>query len=101
LGVRKDLDGKQVRIPGFIVPLAFDKAHRVTRFFLVPYFGACIHFPPPPADQIVYVKTDGISVTSIYNPYSITGLLHVGGVSNGLGAADYTIDARLIEPYRQ
>ncbi len=45
LGVRQELEGKTISIPGFIVPLDFDSAHRVTKFFLVPYFGACIHFP--------------------------------------------------------
>lgn len=41
------LDGQQVRLPGFVVPLEGD-SKEVTTFFLVPYFGACIHVPPPP-----------------------------------------------------
>ena len=47
-------DGKRVKIPGFVVPLE-GTAELTTEFLLVPYFGACIHVPPPPSNQIVYV----------------------------------------------
>jgi hypothetical protein len=50
------LDGTKVRIPGYIVPLEADDQGRLTEFFLVPFLGACIHVPPPPPNQIVYVK---------------------------------------------
>ncbi len=49
--VRLDLNDKDVRIPGFIVPLEYKESEIVTRFLLVPYFGACIHEPPPPPNQ--------------------------------------------------
>ncbi len=53
--VRNELNGSKVKIPGFVIPLeGDDKA--VTEFLLVPYFGACIHVPPPPPNQIIYVK---------------------------------------------
>ena len=42
-----ELEGKIVKIPGFIVPLDVAKDGTVSEFFLVPYFGACIHVPPP------------------------------------------------------
>ncbi len=51
-----DLDGKHVRIGGYVVPLDFE-ATTVKEFLLVPFVGACIHVPPPPPNQIVYVKT--------------------------------------------
>ena len=51
-----ELDGQKVRLPGFVVPLDFEDTE-ISEFLLVPYFGACIHVPPPPSNQIVYVKT--------------------------------------------
>jgi hypothetical protein len=53
--VNKALDGNNVRLPGFIVPLEVSKEGKVTEFFLVPYVGACIHVPPPPPNQLIYV----------------------------------------------
>ncbi len=54
-GVNQKLDNQEVRIPGFVVPLEGD-AKKITAFLLVPYFGACIHVPPPPTNQVVYVS---------------------------------------------
>jgi uncharacterized protein len=65
--VNKSLEGATVRLPGFIVPLEGVKDGSVSEFLLVPYFGSCIHVPPPPPNQIVYVhngKRAGIE--SIY-----------------------------------
>ncbi len=55
--VNKSLEGATVRLPGFIVPLEAVKSGDVSEFLLVPYFGSCIHVPPPPPNQIVYVHT--------------------------------------------
>lgn len=54
--VVKALDGQNIRLPGYIVPLEVSEEGRTTEFLLVPYFGACIHVPPPPSNQIVHVK---------------------------------------------
>jgi hypothetical protein len=51
------LDGKNVRIPGFMVPLE-DNSQAVTEFLLVPSPQACIHVPPPPPNQMVLVEMD-------------------------------------------
>ncbi len=61
-GVVRELDGQRVKIPGFVVPLESDEGGKMTEFFLVPYFGACIHVPPPPPNQIVYVTLEKFSV---------------------------------------
>ena len=53
-----ELDGLAVRIPGFIVPLDMDEEQRVTELFLVPYYGACLHMPPPPPNQMIYAKLE-------------------------------------------
>ena len=61
--VRMDLDNKNVRIPGFIVPVDFENRQVVTRFLFVPYFGACIHEPAPPPNQTIYAEFEPGSVT--------------------------------------
>ncbi|MEZ5500382.1 MAG: DUF3299 domain-containing protein [Steroidobacteraceae bacterium] len=99
--VNEDLAGKLVKLPGFIVPLDVGKNGKVSEFFLVPYFGACIHVPPPPPNQIVYVTMrDGIALDSIYEAYWLTGKLTVTRKSTRLGAAAYSLAASQIEIYK-
>src|SRR5262249_18505408 len=75
--VVESLDGKRVRLGGYVVSLDFD-ATRVKEFLLVPFVGACIHVPPPPANQIVYVKSaDGFEVSGMFEPVWVTGTLKV------------------------
>lgn len=52
--VEQSLEGQKIRLPGFVIPLE-RKGDQVLEFLLVPYFGACIHSPPPPANQIIHV----------------------------------------------
>ena len=72
--VVQGLDGKRVHIGGYVVPLDF-QATRVKEFLLVPFVGACIHVPPPPANQIIYVKSElGFDVQGVFDPVWVTGL---------------------------
>ncbi len=99
--VNKALEGAEVRIPGFIVPLQLDDKGRVTEFFLVPYFGACIHVPPPPPNQMVYVvMKEGMQLDSMYSAYWITGKMTTRTKSTRLGAAAYTLAATAHEEYK-
>ncbi len=99
--VNAALDGQDVRIPGFIVPLELDEAGRVTEFFLVPYFGACIHVPPPPPNQMVYVVMEqGINLDSMYSAYWISGRMKTETRSTTLGAAAYTLSGTVAEEYK-
>jgi hypothetical protein len=99
--VNAELEGKKVKIPGFIVPLDVAKDGTVSEFFLVPYFGACIHVPPPPPNQIVHVTTSkGIALDSIYEAYWITGILRIQARSTRLGAAAYSVAADNLEIYK-
>jgi hypothetical protein len=99
--VNPELDGKLVKIPGFIVPLDVAKDGTVSEFFLVPYFGACIHVPPPPPNQIVYVNApQGIALDSIYEAYWITGTMKMQNKSTRLGAAAYSLSADKVEIYK-
>ena len=94
-----ELDGQQVRLPGFMVPLDFEGTE-TSEFLLVPYFGACIHVPPPPSNQIVYVKTvAGYPMKELFDPVWVTGVLSTQAFLNDVGDAGYTMQATIIEPY--
>ena len=68
------LDNKKIQIPGFIVPVVM-KEDKTTEFFIVPYFGACMHYPPPPPNQTIYASyINGYSIDTIYEPVSYTHL---------------------------
>ena len=99
--VNAKLDQKQVKLPGFIVPLELDDNGKVTEFFLVPYFGACIHVPPPPANQMVFVTLkEGVQLDSMYAAFWVTGKMSARGKSTRLGAAAYGIAATRLEEYK-
>ena len=99
--VNKTLEGATVRLPGFIVPLEAVKSGDVSEFLLVPYFGSCIHVPPPPPNQIVYVHTSKHSgIDSIYDAYWITGKLHLQTKTTRLGSTAYELNAEKIEVYQ-
>jgi hypothetical protein len=90
-----------VRLPGFIVPVGATANGMVREFFLVPYVGACIHVPPPPPNQMVYVKSaGGISLKSVHEAYWVTGKMRVEQTTTNLGAAAYALDADKIEQYQ-
>ena len=97
--VVSELDGQQVRLPGFVVPLDFEGTE-TSEFLLVPYFGACIHVPPPPSNQIVYVTTvTGYPLKELFDPVWVTGELRAEAYLNDVGDAGYTMQATIIEPY--
>lgn len=97
--VVKELDGKLVKLPGFILPLDFEST-AVSEFLLVPYVGACIHVPPPPANQMVYGKAkDAIEIGGLYDPVWITGKLNTTSFDSELGAAGYAIEVQKVDPY--
>ncbi len=91
------LDGKRVKIGGYVVPLDFD-ATTIKEFLLVPFVGACIHVPPPPPNQIVYVKAEnGFEIGSMFDPVTVVGTIKTESASTGLADAGYTIDAETVE----
>jgi hypothetical protein len=98
--VVKALDGQMVRLPGYIVPLEVSEEGRVIEFLLVPYFGACIHVPPPPPNQIVHVTSElGVKVDELYQPYWIEGPMQVKASSSELAEAGYQMEADKILVY--
>lgn len=100
--VRPEFDGKAVRIPGYVVPLEVsDEAElTITEFFLVPYYGACIHVPPPPPNQIIHVRfPQGFQLEALYIPVWIEGTLKVDRMTHDLGTAHYALRAEKVELY--
>lgn len=96
--VVSDLNGKSVRLGGYVVPLDFE-ATNIKEFLLVPFVGACIHVPPPPANQIVYVKVEkGFDVAGSFDPVTVTGIIKADVAITGLADAGYTMEAISVEP---
>lgn len=93
-------DNKNVRVPGFIVPLESDEEQRVTQFFIVPYFGACLHMPPPPPNQIIFAESkEGIELESLYTPFWFEGTLEIDQTENALGTSAYSMRLDNINTY--
>ena len=90
--VIQGFDGKAIRIPGFIVPLEQNEDKEVTRFFIVPYFGACLHMPPPPPNQILYVESEqGITLENLYDPYWFEGVVSIEQKVDAMGTSAYSL----------
>ncbi|MEZ5442805.1 MAG: DUF3299 domain-containing protein [Lysobacterales bacterium] len=86
------MDGLRVKLPGYIVPVESDADGKLLEFFLVPYFGACIHVPPPPPNQIIHGRlTAPAEMTDIYAAYWIEGMLHAERFQNDTAATAYTM----------
>lgn len=99
--VNQALEGKSVRLPGFVVPLSLTADGLVSEFFLVPYVGACIHVPPPPPNQLVYIKLDkALALNMLYDAYWVSGTLHTHASGHQLGTAAYSMTALRVEPYK-
>jgi len=98
--VNADLDQARVRMPGFIVPLGEPKNGIVREFFLVPYIGEDIHVPPPPSNQMIYVRSaTGIEAEAVHEAYWVTGKMRVETRSTPLGTSAYSLVADKIEQY--
>jgi uncharacterized protein len=95
------MNGKPIRIPGFIVPLEVVR-HQITEFLLVPYYGGCIHVPPPPSNQIIHVfppkplQKGMASMDAVW----ISGVLESFPSDTDMGSAGYRMKADIIEPYK-
>ncbi len=68
------LENRAVKLSGYVLPLRENDAQQVTEFLLVPYVGACIHVPPPPPNQMVYVQpTPAIENPGLFSPVFVEG----------------------------
>jgi uncharacterized protein len=99
--VNPDLKGEAIRIPGFLVPLE-RTGEEVREFLLVPYFGACIHVPPPPSNQIIHVIPDkpvkgGRTMDAVW----ASGVLDTVRMETRWGNSGYRLEAQQVTPYEQ
>lgn len=98
----ESMNGRAIKVPGFIVPLEFNEEQKVTEFFLVPYFGACIHVPPPPPNQIIFVKAEnGIEQQELYEPFWLEGVVKTEVSERELGTSAYTMELHTLKPYEE
>ncbi len=98
----EELDGKFVKLPGFIVPLESDEGGMLSEFLLVPYYGACIHVPPPPPNQIVYVTLEEpYELTNTWDPYWIIGEMQVKPYFGQVADSVYRLAAQRVEKYEE
>jgi len=93
------MDGTRVRLPGYVVPLEEVKGE-LKEFLLVPYFGACIHSPPPPANQIVHVLSDTpLKGWRTMDAVWVSGTLKATRSDSAMGASAYVIQHPAVERY--
>lgn len=94
------MNGTEIKIPGFIVPLEEAKGE-VTEFLLVPYFGACIHTPPPPANQIVHVvAASAVKGLHAMDTVYVSGMLKAARYSSvDMGVSGYEIQSAAVERF--
>lgn len=98
-GVVTAYNGQRVRMPGYVVPLDFDGVE-ISSFILVPYIGACIHVPPPPANQLVFVSTsEPFELTSMWNPIYATGVFAASAITTDLADVGYAMKEARVEAY--
>lgn len=96
----KRLDGQRVRIPGFIVPLD-DSQDEGAEFLLVPYYGACVHTPPPPANQMAFVTMTGNRSVklALFDAVWMEGTLRIVNYDSPYGSVGFTIEGMSMQPY--
>lgn len=93
------LEGAVIKIPGYVVPLETVRSE-LKEFLLVPYFGACIHTPPPPANQVILVHPDkAVAGFHTMDTVWVRGTLHAIRQESFAGTSGYTVDAVAVERY--
>jgi hypothetical protein len=95
----RQMAGQAVRLPGYLVPLEQSRG-QLREFLLVPYFGACIHSPPPPSNQVVHVvlaqparRLESMDVVWA------SGVLRIQRDSSSMGVSSYRLEAAQVQPY--
>lgn len=95
-----ELDGRRVKLPAYVTPLDFDNQMLLKEFLLVPYMGACIHTPPPPANQVVFAKSEEmVELSSPYQAVWAIGTLKADTIQSGLAEAGYQLEVETVLPY--
>jgi len=93
------LSGEKLKIPGYVIPIKYDGT-TIEEFLLVPYMGACIHVPPPPENQMVYVVLKEPLVSSgLWEPVWVSGEMKIELSETQYATAGYRMVQATIEPY--
>ncbi len=93
------LNGAAIRTAGYVVPIE-ESREGLREFLLVPYYGACIHIPPPPANQIIDVSVARpVKGLDAMDTVWVEGVLKVARTTHDSGASTYAMRADDIEPY--
>jgi hypothetical protein len=93
------MDNVAVKIPGFVVSLERE-GDALTEFLVVPYYGGCIHVPPPPLNQIIHVHSNKpIEGIRTMDAVWISGTLKIGTTETMMGVAGYNMLAQNVERY--
>jgi uncharacterized protein len=97
--VEPAMNGQRIRLAGFVIPLE-RKGDLIHEFLLVPFFGACVHVPPPPANQVVHVvASKPVKGMRTMDTFWVKGTLRVQGGDSGMGVYGYRITADGVDPY--
>ena len=97
-----EFDKRNIRLPGFIVPLDFDDHQVITSFLLVPFFGACIHYPPPPPNQIIFATYEpGLRLDDLSDAFFVEGTIFTELKEHDLATSAYSMTIDRILPYEE
>jgi hypothetical protein len=95
------LADRRVRLTGYVVPLDTDANGDMTEFFFVPFYGACIHVPPPPPNMLIHVQLDkAIPTPQIWDPFWLRGTLRISVERNAVAASAYAMNNAELVPYK-
>lgn len=96
--VVSEVEGRTVSLDGFVVPLESDDEGRVRELLFVPFYGACIHVPPPPPNQIIrVVLAKPIKVPELWDAFHLSGRLHVAHFEADIASATYEAQGATLE----
>lgn len=97
-----EFNNRKIRLPGFIVPLDFDDHYIITQFLLVPFFGACIHLPPPPPNQIIFATYEpGLSLDDLSDAFFVEGTIFTELKEGEIATSAYSMTIDRILPYEE
>ncbi len=91
--INPEMAGQEIQLAGFVAPLTYS-GDLITEFLLVPYFGACVHVPPPPVNQTVMVTLEdgqGLTFDESWGAVWVTGTMTIEGAETDLATAGYSI----------
>jgi hypothetical protein len=91
------LNKQKLKIAGYILPIKYSGMF-ISEFLLVPTFGACIHTPPPPENQMIYVSMEEpVEIATPWAPVWVSGLLSAQKSHTKFATAGYQMKGANLE----